>query len=164
MGQGNRDKLEGLGKGTAGPGCGLLVFAVPHVGDTAWWGEGAQGEQGHASGDEGWGHRAAPDLLGFRPGGRQARCPFHLYPALPRLGFLHWKMSQSAGPPPGRGATTPGLVHRRSTPPLPPGDPATARPEIVNAAPGPCGAELAPVPPLRPKNSRQRAPRPNCSA
>lgn len=137
MGQGDRDKLEGLGKRIAGPGCGLLVSAVPHVENTAWWGEGAQVEQGHASGDEGWGHGAAPVFLGFRPGRRQARHPVHLCSALPRLGFLHWKMSPSAGPPPGRGATTPGLVHPRSTPTLPPRDPATARPEIVNAAPRP---------------------------
>lgn len=148
MGQGNRDKPEGLGRGSLSPRCGLLVLAVP----------GGEGEQGHARGT-GMGARGrsgllgVPGLAGGRPDARST------YPALQRLGFLHWKMSPSAGPPPGRGATAPGLVHPRSTPPVPPGDPATARPEIVNAAPPPVGRSWRQSRPFVPE-LRQRAPRP----
>ena len=75
-GTGQEKHAGGPGKERiAGPGHGLLVVTLPHVADTAWWGEGAQDGQGHPSGDEGWGHGAAPALLGFRSGGLQADTP-----------------------------------------------------------------------------------------
>lgn len=89
--------------------------------------------------------------------------PLHLHSA---PGFLCWKMSPRAGPPPGYGTTTQELIRPRS-PPLPLEDPAPARPEIADTASQPLaslrgGASSGPTPPspaLRPAR-----PLPNCGA
>lgn len=92
-----------------------------------------EGEQGMRGG-RGWGHGAAWSFFWVQAWRAAGQMPAHLYPALQRLGFLHWKMSPSAGP-----LQDAARQRRDCTPEVDAagasGDPATARPEIVNAAP-----------------------------